>query len=446
MMTAVHRAIDDEHLEFLHRSAYTGGVDFQHYWKNRSWYVALNGALSHVRGDETALIETQTSSARYYQRPDNDYESLDSTRTSLTGHAGSLRLAKGSGAGNFRFETGLAWRSPGFETNDAGFMRRADEVNQFTWVGYSVRNPVGIFRRFAVNANQWLDWDFGGTNLVRRGNLNFNADFLNNWRCAAGATRTLESTSNTALRGGPSSRWPGEWDLSLQVHSDYRRRVFFNTGASFSHAGEGNYDRRNVWGGLTLRPSNALQLTFSPSYVRTEAELQYLATESFAGDDRYLFGSLDQKTAVLTVRADYTITPNLTIQLYGSPFVSAGKFSELKRITDPRAGKYEDRFHVFTDQEIEFMETDGVFVVDENADGTEDYRIDDPDFNFREFNSNLVVRWEFRPGSLLYLVWSQARTSSVSDGVFSLNDELRELFGTHPRNIFLVKVSKWFSL
>jgi hypothetical protein len=446
MVTAVNRRIDDAPLRGLHRSAYSGGIDFFHYWNNKSWYVAANGAMSRVAGEAEALLQTQTSSARYFQRPDNTYRSVDSTRTSLGGHAGSLRLARGSGKGNFRFETGAAWRSPGFETNDVGFLRRADEVNQFTWVGYSVRNPVGIFRRLSINGNQWLDWDFGGTNLVRQANTNMNATFRNNWNCGAGVTRTLEFISNTELRGGPSSKWPGDVSAHAWVGSDQNRPVSSEVGAAIDHADENSRRYWEWWVDLRLRPSNAVQVSLSPWYGRNNREMQYVATRSRGGEDRYLFGRLHQKTAAITVRVDYTVTPNLTVQFYGSPFISSGRYTEFKRITDPRAGEYRDRFHVFTDAEIAYDPAADAFDVDEDADGGADYSIGNPDFNFREFNSNLVVRWEFQPGSLLYLVWSQARDDVVAEGRFSLGDGLDGLFGVHPRNIFLVKMSKWFSL
>jgi len=446
MVTAVNRNLDQRSLYDLHRAAYSGGMNLFHYWGNRSWFVSANLAASRVEGRPEAILATQTASARYYQRPDNDYAGLDSTRTSLSGHAGSARLVRAAGSSRFRFETGVAWRSPGFETNDLGYLRSADEINQFSWVGYSVRNRTGIFRRFSINANQWLDWDWGGTNLSRRANLNANADFVNNWSMGGGATRTLESISNTELRGGPSSRWPGQWDLELWVNSARQGPVFFSAGGNLGSGDKNSFTTGNVWLDLSVRPANALQLTLSPSYTRNRRELQYVGTESASGEPRYLFGRLDQKTLALTLRIDYTLSPNLTLQLYGAPFTSSGAYTDFKRITDPRAGAYADRFHTFDGTEIAVDPADGSYLVDEGADGGVDYRFDDPDFNFRDFNSNLVLRWEFQPGSLLFLVWSQSRMDVARDGSFAVGDEWSALFDTHPRNIFLVKISKWFTL
>ena len=136
--------------------------------------------------------------------------------------------------------------------------------------------------------------------------------------------------------------------------------------------------------------------------------------------------------------------PNLTLQYYGAPFLANGSYAEFKRVTVPHAAAYRDRFHVFGPDEIQLA--DGTYQVDENSDGTVDYSFVDPDFEARDFNSNLVLRWEYHPGSLLYLVWSQARSEFVGDGDLSVYEDLDSLFDTHPHDVFLVKLSKWFSL
>ena len=443
MVTMTHRNIDDPNVDFLHQAAYAGGLDLYHSWRNRVWYVALNGVASQVRGNEGALERTQTSSARYYQRPDNDYESLDTTRTSLSGHAGSFRLGRVSGAG-IRFESGVSWRSPGFEINDIGFMQRADQVNQFAWVGWASRNPFGIWRRIGVNGNQWLSWDFGGNPQSQQLNTNFNMDFKNNWFAGAGMNRVFERLSNTELRGGPSSLWPGEWNGEVWVNTDGRRRVSGGFGGFARRGDEESSEYQEVWADLSLLPQNALRLTFSPSYSTGRQDLQYVQTDDYAGDPRYLFGSLDQETFQLTARIDYTVTPNLTIQYYGAPFISAGSYSAFKHITAPRAAAYKDRFHVFSDQQIQ--QSGNEYAVDENVDGNVDYTFGNPDFNFRDFNSNLVIRWEFQPGSTFFVVWQQSRNETLPQGSFELQHDMGGLFDVHPHNVFLLKINKWFTL
>jgi hypothetical protein len=138
------------------------------------------------------------------------------------------------------------------------------------------------------------------------------------------------------------------------------------------------------------------------------------------------------------------VRPSLTVQYYGAPFVSAGTYRDIKRITNARASEYRDRFHTFAANEI--TASGGSYSIDEDADGTVDYSVGNRDFNVRDFNSNLVVRWEFQPGSLMYVVWSQARSDFAPDGRFALNNDSRALFDVHPHNIFLLKLSKWISL
>jgi len=443
--TAVNRRVEDDYLDFMRDQAYAGGFDFFHYFDDRNYRIEGSVLGSHIRGSKESIYEAQTSSARYYQRPDNGYESVDPDRTALSGHAGSLRLNRTS-QNRFIYQTGVAWRSPGFEVNDLGYMRSADAVNQFTWAGYRWRNPFSVFNQLSINGNQWLNWDFGGNFLYAAANTNANATFRNNYSVGAGVTRTWESVSNTALRGGPSSKWPGNTEFNVWLNSDSRRALRVDVGGYTQVGDEGSEEFRDVWMGVTARPSAGLQLSVSPEFWRNRPELQYVGTESFGGEDRYLFASLDQKTFYLTFRADYCIVPNLTVQYYGQPFVSSGRYSSFKRITDPRAEAYRDRFRVFDSGQITHNEADGSYAVDEDGDGTADYSIADPDFNYRDFNSNLVLRWEFMPGSLVYLVWSQSRTDFVPVGDFQFRRDVSGLFDVQPHDVFLVKFVRWFSL
>jgi hypothetical protein len=262
-----------------------------------------------------------------------------------------------------------------------------------------------------------------------------------------GITWEGERLSNTELRGGPSSRWPGGWDYNTYVGTDSRRSL--NAVAEI-YGHNGSEDSRSVRGyflRLAYRPTNALTLTLSPSFERRRMEMQYVETASFGDDDRFVFGSLDQDTTSLTVRLDLAITPNLTIQYYGAPFVSSGSYDQMKRVTDPRAPSYRDRFEVYADDQLSLDDDAGVYDVDENRDGTTDYSFSGPDFDFRDFNSTLVLRWEYRPGSQLYVVWSQARSEELlRPGPLRLGSEYRSLFDAPPHDVFLIKFSKWFSL
>jgi hypothetical protein len=180
--------------------------------------------------------------------------------------------------------------------------------------------------------------------------------------------------------------------------------------------------------------------------------MQYVTTASVIdGVDapRYIFGFIDQKILSLSFRIDYNITPDLTIQYWGQPFFGSGDYKEFKYITDQSASEeiYADRFHTYLPAEIMFNGADGIYNIDENHDGTVDYSFDNPDFTVSEYLHNLVVRWEFLPGSTTYLVWSQTRNYFTDDGTFDLATQANNLFTDNkPYNVFLVKFSYRFGL
>jgi len=444
MLTSVTRDISEPHLEFLERQAWAGGIDLMHNLHGRDYRLNVRLLGSHLRGNEASILDVQTASARYFQRPDNGHTDLDSTRTSLSGHAGSVMFMRTGNNTNLRWQAGGAWRSPGFEINDLGYMRRADEVNQFVWMGYTRRNPFWIFNNWSLNGNQWADWDFGGNALRQAVNVNTNGQLRSQHHFWAGMTRTFEQVSNTALRGGPAAKLPGTLEMEAGFNTDHRKSVQFNLGGWVLLGDDDSSQTMSVWSDLSYRPTNSLRLSVNPSYRRSIDHLQYVTTTGSDLGDRYLFGHIDQRTLSLDIRVDWSITPNLTVQYYGSPFVASGRYTDFKRITDPRASGFGQRFETFDATQI--SATTSGYDVDENRDGAADYSLDQPDFNVRDFNSNLVVRWEYSAGSTLYVVWSQSRSDFMADGSFRPRDDLDSLFRTHPENVFLVKFNRWFNL
>lgn len=445
MFTAVNRDINNESLNYLHTAAYTGGINFQHNWKDRTWYVAGNAEFSNVRGDKEAIVNTQTSSARYFQRPGTDYLSVDSSLTSLSGYGGTFKLGKSSKQ-RIQFETSLTMRSPGLEFNDIGYMRYTDIIHHGTWVAYYLRDPFFIFNNFYLNTNYWVYWSFGGELLSKHTNMNFNSQFKNRWRINGSITRTTENLSTTFLRGGPAFIVPGSEDINLNITTDQSKKVYFYVGSYLGLGDVNSVHANEVSFGAYIRPVNSISISFEPSYSKQNIKLQYVETVTAPDEPKYLFAEMDQKTVNFTFRLNYTINPDLSIEYYGQPFVSDGKYKNFKKITDPRAATFKNRFYTFSAQEHGYSSDFDLCTFDENLDGISDYSVDNPDFNFRQFRSNLVVRWEYLPGSTLYLVWSQGRTSDANDGMFNYKTDMRELFNTTPHNVFLIKLSYWFSL
>jgi len=445
MITAVNRDIQDEELDFLHGAAYSGGFDFTHLWKDKTYHFSLKTVFSHVRGSKEAILTTQESSVHYFQRPDTDHVWVDHNRTSLSGHGGTLDFGKGGSAG-FRFSIGTTWRSPGLELNDMGYLYRADVIMQWVWANYRISKPFSIFREISFNFNEWIGWDFGGEQIFKGGNVGLWGEFKNYWSISLGMNRQGEGLYTSALRGGPALRWPGGWNGWAFIESDSRKKFRYFVGSYFHYGDQDDSIDNGFDIGATYRPHKALSLSLSPSYESNLEKLQYVTTLDLGAEKRYVFARIDQKTLGLTCRLNLSLTPDLSIQLYGQPFISAGKYSEFKLITDSRAKEYEDRFYKFTEGEIEYTPATEEYLVDENLDGVKHYAFGKPDFNFLQFRMNFVVRWEYIPGSTLYLIWSQGRTGTSSIGDFSFKGGMRDLFSVHPHDVFLIKFSYCFQL
>ena len=442
LVTAVNRDINSPALDFLHSAAYTAGLDFQHHWKERTWYVAGNAEFSKVKGKPVSITETQTSSARYYQRPDAKYLSVDSSLTSLSGYGGTVKFGKSSKK-RLQFETSMTIRSPGLEFNDIGYMRYSDVIHQGNWMGYYLRNPFWIFNNFYLNTNYWMYFNFSGKLLSRNYNTNFNSQFKNKWRINGQFNRQSENISTTMLRGGPSIIMPGSQSFNLNLGTDYSKKLSFFVGNYHGSGDAKSSSAHEYYGEINYRPTNSLSISIDPDYGIQQQDLQYVTTAGTKDNPAYIFGKLDQRTFGITFRINYTINPELSIEYYGQPFISAGKYTDFRNITQPDAGKFRDRFHIFGRDEITFNQETNSYTIN---DGISDASVSNPDFNFRQFRSNLVIRWEYLPGSTLYLVWSQGRTSSDTNGLFSYGNDFKDLFRITPRNIFLVKFSYWFAL
>jgi hypothetical protein len=420
MATSVVREIPSDDLAFLNRSAFTGGVDLSHRWRNDDYQIIAKVFGSHVRGSEEAMIELQESSARYFQRPDADHVELDPTATSLSGYGGVLWGGKFGGK-PWRFGIGGITRSPGFESNDIGYLRDADINLGVFWGQYVRFEPVGAFQQFNCNTNIWYGWNYGGEVYGKGGNVNGWMQFRNYWEAYGGVSGDLEALSTRHLRGGSSIIEPAQLYSWYGFFSDRRKKISFGFEGNYYMAFAGGTYSTSYSPMMTIRPSGRFDLSLYPGYTISENDMQYVDEI----DGHHVLGHLDMRVLTLTARFNYTVTPDMTIQFYGMPFVTAGAYSDYREAVAPHASDYDDRFAPF------------------------DYlaHADNPDFNFKQFRSNLVFRWEFNPGSALYLVWSRGATDYEEEyGKFSPGRDLDQLFSTPGDNTFLIKINKWFSL
>ena len=445
MVTSVNRFNDAEHLDFLNKNAYTGGLDFMQYFKDKKYFLSVKGAGSYIDGTSNAISEQQLSSRRYFQRPDADYMVYDSTLTSLSGWGGNFTFGKQSMKG-LSYGFNLSIRSPGFELNDVGYLRRANSIFHFVWANYQITEPFSIFRSVSFSTNEWSGWDFGGVSTFFGGNISGHAQFKNLWSVRINATKERYNIDNSLLRGGPSMRTPGTFNYGFNFGTNSTKKIKAFAGFHDNYGRKNSSRSYGVYGQISYQPLNVLSLSLSPSYFFNNTELQYVETTEFSSEERYLFAEMNQKTFALTLRINYNITPDFTIQYYGAPFVSAAIYSDYKKITDAKAEHYPDRFETFSGNQINYLVDDEMYGIDESGGENYDYYFGLPDFNYRQFRSNLVLRWEYKPGSLFYFVWSQENTDYISDGALNLGESIKNMFKVSPRDVFLIKFSYRFIL
>jgi hypothetical protein len=419
MLTTVNRGVDQWTENVLRKSAYVGAFNFRHRFRGGRYQLTGSIDASRVAGTPAAIARTQRSSVHQYQRPD-DRLTLDTTRTSLSGDAEEVLFQRTGGF--IRFETSYLRRSAGFEANDFGFLRRADQQSWNNWAAMNWNKPFLIFQQGFWNFNWWQFWTTEGLPTERAANTNGHFQLNSRyWLHLGGTLGQLGTTfDDRAARGGPAVRVEPYFAPWGGFEGDQRRPIipylFFNL-----FRGDGGRSTSfNVSPSVDLRVSTQFRASLGLSFSHDVNDWQFVRTDTAGGTTHYLFAHLDQKTTSLSFRLDYTASPTLTVQAYASPFVSKGPYSNVRELANPRAERYQDRFQPYP-----------------VAPGFE---------NFKAFNSNLVLRWEYRPGSTLFVVWSQGRVDdSDLDVTRSMPRDFRRLFDQHPDNTFLVKVSYWLS-
>ncbi len=423
----------------LRKNAFTGGVDFRHrFYGNR---LELRGSFigSRVSGSPEAIDRTQRSSARYFQRPDAKHLTLDPDARSMQGYASSVELWKVAG-GNWRYALATLVRSPGFEVNDLGFLPQVDAIEQVAFAGYQNTRPGTRLRRWGVNLSGSSSWDFGGENQGLAGNLNTQLTTLENRNVSAGITGATRGLNARALRGGPSLRSDPRVSGWLGGSTDSRKDVQFGIshGASYRWAGNGSWESNaSPW--VRWRPNEWATVRVGPSYARRVEDTQWVGRLADSAEPVYVLGRMDQETLGIDIRADLALASTLTLQFYAQPFMSTGAFSDFKRVGDPRAMSHGARFIPITVERV-----GSAYQTDLTGDGNQ-RQFGSPDFNIRQFRSNAVLRWEFRPGSTAYLVWAQSRDFFSQESGQGFGDGFGSIFGSAPENIFMLKVSYWMN-
>ena len=447
IVTATNRQLEDDHLRWLHRDAYSAGFDFSHLFGDDNYSISTTIGFTNVHGSRGAILETQTSPNHRFQREGAPHLGVDSTATSLSGFAGNMFINKVGGE-HIRAALGGWYYSPGFNANDVGFNRNVDNAIGFIWAQYREDDPGKIIRRWSLNFNAWLGSTFawGDEIIARGGNFNGHITLMNYWSLNGGINRDFRGLNTTGLLGGPAMTEDPYGNMWVYIGSDYRKALSVGFNASAGSAKESGVNYQNLYAQITWRPTDYFSLTASTGWNgmhdtwATWDDFGPLTDEQ-TDQEHYLMATLDRSTISGTIRFDLSLTPDLTIQYYGNPFVTAGTYSDDKLVLEGQyqAERFDDRFHTFTDQERDF---DGdPYTYDTDGDGVTNFELWNRDFNYKQFSSNLVLRWEYQTGSALYLVWAQNMSEYLEMGDFSIGNDLSDLFRLDAENIFLVKVS-----
>ena len=428
MLTGVNRALDASSSPFLRSSAYVGGVDLRRRMFSKNYELRTFAAMSDVSGSATAIASLQTNTVHAYQRPD-DNVSYDPTRTTLRGDAERLSFSK-FGGGITRFQSVYQRFSPGFESNDLGYQQRADEQLFRNWFALQFNTPTSLYQHAAFNFNGQGRWTTEGLPLGNGWNHNSHIQWKNFMWTHIGFNLNDYATafSDRAARGGPAIRISPSRSFWSGIESDGRRQITARLWGGGWKGDEGRSWNTFLNPSLDFRLSTRFSTSLGFNYNRNSTDAQYYGTYGAVNSDttHYTLARLDQTTMSVNTRLNFTATPNLSFQLYGEPFVSNGTYADWREINDPRAAHYADRFKAYGGKV-------GIF------DG----------FNYRQFNSNAVIRYEYRPGSTVFAVWQQGRNNTLTPADAGYNDsysirrDYDSSFRDHPNNTFLIKWSYW---
>lgn len=423
MLTGVNRSLDSFSDPFLRKDAYTGGVDYRQRFFQNNYELSTYVAGSIVNGTAAAIASTQRDGVHRFQRPDDDL-TFDPNRTSLTGNAERITMSK-FGGGITRFQSVYERFSPGFETNDLGFQQRADQQMFRNWFSLQYNTPAKLYQRAQLNFNSYQTWSTAGLPTAINLNTNWHVQFPNQWWGHIGGNLNdfTATYSDRVARGGPAVRNTRGYEMWGGLNFDQRKAYTPNVFAGFYGGDFGK--SHGAWAnpGLDFRLSSQFSASLSANYQKSINDKQWRANFGVTGVDtsHYTFARLDQTTLGISSRVNYTASPNLSLQVYLQPFMTTGAYFNWTELANPRAADYSARY--------------------------KPYNGGDPGgFDYKAFISNTVLRWEYRPGSTLFLVWSQGRENfDPIASNFAFSRDLNDLFKLHPNNTFLIKASYWFN-
>lgn len=387
----------------------------------RIWALTGRFATTRVEGSATRLTALQRNSAHYFQRPDATHVEVDPQARSLSGYSFRLALNREKGPATLNAAVGAV--SPGLDANDLGITFRTDQINGHIAAGYRWPNGGWKFRNGGFQGGVFRTNDFGG-NMTSLGYFTWYwARFKNYWGFNGSVFVNPETTSVTRTRGGVRMLSPSAWSWDFGINSDDRKSLTFNAGTRGSYgANESNYER-GVYVSVDWKPAPNVSLSVSPDYSYEKNGAQFVrnisdptAVTTFG--TRHVFARLIQRTFSAGIRANWTFSPALSLQTYFQPLISSGAYADFGSLARPLSYEF-TRYPA----------------------GTRPSGVSNPDFTFKSIRGNAVLRYEFKPGSAAYFVWTQNRSDSDSIGEFRLRKSFSSLLDSPAENIFLLKVA-----
>ncbi len=441
-LTTVYRDIGEGEGRTLEltREAYTGGADFRLRLLGGEYIVSGYAGGSLVRGDPAAITRLQRSSARYFQRPDQTYVQLDPQATSMSGYALGAKVVRQSGE-HWLWNSSIGVESPGFELNDLGRLGTTDDIDVNLGLTYRETNPGPLLRGYNLSLLGYGNWNHGGVRTVNQFVLSNAVTFLNFWEASLALTYLPRAFSDSLTRGGPLMQTPQGLEAELTLNNNSSGTQLWNVDAlgwTYEDGSRGAI----LTGALTVQPFRNLRLSLEPvASLYTEAR-QYMATLGEGSAEtygkRYVFGTVLRRELALRLRANLFLTPDLSLEAYAEPFASSGVYSELGELARARGRLLRNYGEDGTS--ISRLE-DGSWEV---MDGERSFLLDDQDFNVRSFRANVVLRWEWRPGSTLFLVWQQDRSANELLGSALAPRALGDALLSPGGHTFAVKLTWWF--
>lgn len=441
MVTALYRHMgrDDPLASRLARTAISANGDSVLRFRGGEYQIGLQGGFTAVAGEPAAIVEVQRSAVRYFQRPDADYVIVDPTRRRLVGFKGGANVERTSGR-HWLWSTRFDLESPELETNDLGRLSAGDGIQLITNLRYRETQPGRLLRSYALDFGTQAEWNFGRDRQNDNLTTGVSVTWPNFWSTSLGLRVERRAQDHRLTRGGPSMQTPQAWNVNTRLSNSSAAQHGWSGRLDYGRDEDGGLDFV-VGSSVSIRPAPRWQFSFGPEYVRQLETQQYVAAIARTGEAtfgrRYIFAFIDRSTLAAQFRLSFTLKPDLTIDVYAEPFAASGDYFGYGELA---AARSRDRLRFGTGGSTADDQADGSLAVRE---GLDRFTLRNRDFNVLSFRSNVVLKWEWRPGSTLYAVWQQDRSSALVTDARIGGGDLFDSLNAAGLNYFVVKASFW---